>query len=594
MDKIFTAEEIRKLISSRGPNYASNIKIASKLKVHSEGSIPDALINVRRPSESEEVKKYRNDIYVPKTQNPIQKVFNSLEKIRRSTDWNIQYKNTETPPSVTEKEKLEEYCEKKYPGYESVTNWAFAELLRRYLVDSNSWVAIIPTNIAETTANSAVYLKPLAVVFDSSQVLNFSDDYVVLLSSDKSTYTSPQGRVTRTDGNIYYILTDSHCYKFEQSSSTGDLTMTMEYRHGFGILPAFKTGGVYKERKNNETIFDSRISSMVPSLDEAAREYSDLQAEIVQHIHSEKYIYTNNECTHCRGVGAIIDVSKDDGSTIECPTCKGAKVITSVNPYGVHLIQMGTTFEQQMPTPPIGYVQKNAEIAKLQDERVKQHLFDALSTLNMEFLAETPMAQSGVAKAYDKDELNNFVNSIAEDIVRIMDRVYYFIARYRYSVVASEEAIQKMLPQINVPTKYDLLSSDTLLKEIETAKTSKVNPVIIRAMEIDYAKKKFNTEPEVAYELAAVFLLDPLYGLTNEEKSIILANSGITEIDYVLSCNIQAFVQKAIMENEAFIGLDSIKQRDILNKYAEEKFKTITETKKAKMQKLILDFNAGN
>lgn len=584
-----TAEWVRKAINSHHTNYKDNVKNAEKLVVHADGRIPAELINNRRPSEPDNIKAYREKIYVPITKNPIQKVINSLEKIRRSDDWAIQYKAENVVASIVENETMEQYCEKHYPAYESITNWVFSELLRQYLLDANSWVAIIP----EAIPNSNEYIKPVAKVFDSSHVISFSEgEYIVLLSYDNSTYDTPAGLKTKNDGKIYYIITDTHVVKYEQNSTVGGLTQTLEYAHDFGELPAFKVGGIFKARKNNETIYESRIYSMVPSLDEAAREYSDLQAEIVQHIHSEKYAYTNADCKTCNGTGKVKDA--DNVQTI-CSDCNGTGTVLNVSPFGIHLIDAAKAGELQVPSPPMGYVQKTADIAKLQDERVRKHIYDALATLNMEFLSETPLNQSGTAKEVDKDELNNFVNSIAEDLVRIMDRVYYFIGEYRYKIIVADAGKRRdMYPSINVPTKYDLLSSNSLMSEITAAKASNMNPVIIRSMEIDYAKKKFCTNPEVSYEAKEVFELDPLYGKTQDEKFTMLSNKGITEIDYIISCNIVQFIHRAVEEDKDFYSKSPKEKRNVMAKFADEVKKSTDVSESMKIEINPMKPDAGN
>jgi hypothetical protein len=282
---------------------------------------------------------------------------------------------------------------------------------------------------------------------------------------------------------------------------------------------------------------------MIPSLNEAVREYSDLQAEIVQHIYSEKYIFTNTECPECRG--------NPKKGTI-CKTCGGNGFINSKSPYGIYLVSPPKPGET-VPTPPIDYVKKQTDIATLQDTRVKNHLIDALSSVNMEFLAETPLNQSGTAKEVDRDELNVFVSAIAEDIVAIMDNSYYFINEYRYSgVVPDAETRRDMLPAIQVPEKYNIMSESMIIAEITAARSASVNAEIIRALEVDYAKKKFFTNPEKSYMLDAIYKLDPLPGISEDEKMTRLSNGGITEIAYIISCNIVSFVQQAVFEDAEF------------------------------------------
>lgn len=595
---VLTTEVVKSLIfGQRYHNQAKCVNLARKLSVHAKGICPTELISTRRPSEPEEIKEYRGKIYVAKTKNPVFKVTNSLEKIRRSQDWSIQYDAKAIPSSIAHGETLEDYCEYNYPAFTSITNWAFAELLRMSLIDANGFIVVMPE---VAPADPSQYVKPMAKFIESDQIINYHEgEYLVFKSRDTCEYRTASGKTIKTDGAIYYIITTTQIARYEQISGKGEIQQAQIFDHNIGQLPAWKAGGLYLERVNNDTIFESRIDCMIPSLDEAAREYSDLQAEIVQHIHSEKYAYTNTECPECHGRGEIVELDENGRPKLDangkpmkhtCKRCGGHGSVLNTSPYGVHLIDAAKAGELQLPAPPIGYIQKSADIARLQDERVRQHIYDALSSVNMEFLAEVPLSQSGVAKQVDRSELNNFVNSVAEDLVRNLDMVYYFINEYRYSYIISDPAKRKaMLPHINVPVKYDILDSTTLLNELATAHTQKVNPLIIKHMEIDYAKKQFNCNPEVAKAVETTFSLDPLFGIDEENKMVMLQNGGITKKDYIISCNIQAFVKRAMEDHADYSSMDSKRQMEILRGYAEEIQKANEEDRKASAP--IIDFN---
>ena len=571
-----TPEIVSTLIAAGGyQNGRTCVELAEKLRVHADGKMPRTLITERRPNESDKIKEYREKIYVPITKRTISKVFSSLEKIRRSQDWSVQFDAEKVSSLIKDDETLEQYCEFHYPHFDSITNWAFSVLLRKYLIDANGIVAVIPEQMPESTTE---YVKPVAMFFDSEQIMYYAEgECVVLKSRDTSTYYTHGGRRVNNGGAIYYVLTKNEFAKYEQISAK-EFDESCIYRHDIGELPAFKVGGVYHSRKNNDTIYESRIAGMVPSLDEAAREYSDLQAEILQHIHSEKYVFANNDCPVCNGTGQEYIIEKDEKTgedvvkgTKVCHHCHGRGSVSNVSPYGEYIINAAKFGEQQLPTPPIGYVTKSTDIAKFEDEHVRQHIYDALAAINMEFLAETPLSQSGVAKAYDKDELNNFVNAVAEDIVRILDNIYMFINEYRYNtLIANPDERKAMLPKINVPTKYDILNTSVLMAELKNARDAQAHPMILRELEIDYAKKQFNTDPEIAHMIETTFNLDPLFGMSDESKMTMLQNNGITELDYIVSCNITAFVLRAIREDKDFYSRDYKKQMEVLKKYAEE------------------------
>lgn len=553
-----TAEFIRTALNYRHPNYTLTIKLAESIKIHAEGLFPEKLIAERRPSESKETFEYRKKIYEPITKESIGKVFTELQKIRRSQDWNISYNDDEIPKSIASDETLQSYCEENYPGFDSLTNWAFAELLRRYLIDANSVVAMVLKDIPESLNK---YLKPIIEVFSSDQVLDFVEgEYVVLKSADKNVYKAGNNRIYQ--GDIIYIITTTQILRYKQVTGKYDMQLDLEYNHNFGYLPAFKAGGEYKCRINNDTIYESRIHYMVPELDEAVRENSDLQAEIVQHIHSEKYYYTNSDCPECNGIGKHKDKKA-------CSRCNGSGRITNVSPYGVFLVDMAKAGEQNVPTPPMGYIQKDTTIAKLQDERVEKHLYKALASINMEFLSKVALNQSGIAKEVDRDALNTFVNSIAEDIVRILDKIYKFICDARYSaIIPNEQERNKLLPSIAVPEKFDILNSSYFMDEIVKS-DGKVNPYLKKNLEIEYTRKRYNADPEKADELQCIFDLDPFYGNTQDEKMTMLSNGGITELDYVISCNIVQLVNLAINEHENFIRKTFREKKEIIKSYAQ-------------------------
>jgi hypothetical protein len=91
------------------------------------------------------------------------------------------------------------------------------------------------------------------------------------------------------------------------------------------------------------------------------------------------------------------------------------------------------------------------------------------------FSRKLPLSQSGVAKEVDKDELNNFVHSVAEDLISILDNLYFFINLYRNKIrIGNDKELMEQLPVISVPERYDIISGTYLLEELQRAKDSRV------------------------------------------------------------------------------------------------------------------------
>lgn len=564
---IFTQDEIDGYVKEKifHTFYKRTEEIAEQMSVHADGTYPQRLLYERRPNEPLEVMEYRKKIFTPKTKPTFSKIFSSLQKIRRSSDWSIRYEGEFA--RITEGETLEDYCEYNYPGFTSLTNWVFTLMLRKYLIDPNSVVYVAPVN-REVEINE--YLKPIAQVYDSKYVIDYVEgDYAVLLNPTGSMYVSGN-KIMK--GKRYLVCTTMQVLTYDQINGRMQFQLTEVYNHNLGILPAFKLKGVIIEQSENLFLYESRISGIIPELDEAIREYSDLQAAKVLHIYPERWEITQNECVTCKGTSqrpnpAYTGPGCGCESTIACNQCN--KGYTVAGPYSKIMVKPAGMGEQNIPTPPAGYVEKDVEIVKVMEESVERHIYNALAAINFEFLSKTPLAQSGIAKAYDSDEMNNTGHGIGEDIVAAMDNIYLRIALYRYGQLYPKDEIENMVPTVSVPEKFDIISSSHTQEELKAAKESKTNPVIISALEEAFTTTRFNTDPSVRDRLMLILTLDPLPNISEDDKMSRLSNKGITLETYIISSNIQEFVQRAIEEKPGFVDMDVKKQKEVMAEYAQ-------------------------
>lgn len=532
--------------------------LEKQMAIHTDGLFPEALIGERRPNESDKLLKYRKEIFESQTKGPFSKILNSLGKIRRSEDWSILYPS-DISKKVPEGETLYDYCEVNYPGFGSVTNWMFAILLKEYLKDPNGVIVVMPKTLPEEDNE---FLEPIATVYNSHQILEYhANDYAVLKSKEKNKFIE-KGR--EYEGRIIYIITDTQIWVSKEINTKGDFSTELFYEHDLGYLPVRKIRAVFKEQRDDYIIYESRISPCLASWNEAAREYSDMQASVVTHLYPTLVMHTNQVCGACNGVGQI----QKEGKKTKCTHCDG-KGFTPTSPYQNIELRPQKANEVPLPSPIAYYIDKDTEIITIQDERIDKHLYKAYASVNFEFLA-VQLNQSGVAKEFDRGELNAFIHDIAEDLINIMDDIYKWIADYRYGVLLSEEEIEKMLPEINVPVKYDVVGEGVLQDEISKAKSSKVNPFIVNQLELDYASKKFSASPKIKMFIRAAIELNPLSGLNEDDKMVRFNNNVIKKEDYIISTYIDSFLRRADDEHEDFFKKKYQEKLDILRGYAKE------------------------
>lgn len=555
----------------RSPVYDASIDVNNHLSFHIKGYKPvrgkitnpyfDILITQRRPNESELIKEYRQKIYLAKTKQPCFKVLNSLKKIVKSQDWKIDYSKAENPKIVSD-ETLEQYCEKNYPIFKSIENWIYSYALKEITTDPNGLIYVDAKN---WDIIDGYKYEPIIKIANSKDIYLFKEGEVALFKSEMTNRVLIEGTYYELPVFIYMDKTTIAYIK----EINLDHTISIEIKKNDCLqLNCFKAGGVYLDIINNEVIYGSFIDPMLPSLDAAARESSDLDAEVVQHIYSTLWYYSGNDCKTCKGSGQVIS----EGKNVVCSKCEGnGRLLKS--PYKDMVIGKEGLGEAGIPTPPAGYIQKPTEIVKLQDERIAKHIFDALGSLNMEFLAQTPLNQSGQAKEVDRDELNNYVYGVAYHIVEnVMLPCYRLISDIRYDkLISNKELRDKMLPTINIPEKFDLLSTNALINNFAKTKEAKIDNSIIDEYEVDIINKLFNNQPEVRDKLLLIKELDPLKGIDEDQKSLLYSNKIISKEDYVISTYIGNFIDKLLESNENFASLNIEEQETALRELSKTK-----------------------
>ena len=556
----------------RHPFYEKSVEMAHEIAIHMDGMYPVKLIDERRPSESVFIKEYRKKIWEPITQDPIGQVVNELMKIRKADDWSVRYDVNAFSSKIRPDERPSVYFEERFPVFKSVTNWTFSVLLPIYLKDPNAVLLTLPM---EKVDDMAAYNRPFPFLFEADQVLECNSEIAILSAQRKLIATeedmkNPNFWKVSRKGDVYYVIDKTEYVKYRQLDEEGTFEIVEQFSHKLGYQPAFKLKAMFKDQKAGDFLWKSRLSNMVARLNEAVREYSDLQAEVVQHVHSEKWVIATQKCNSCNGSGKV-----RQGNPIEiitCPQCSGSGTVAT-SPYNNLVVDPPKKLDGQsvFPIPPAGYIQKQVEIVKIQDERVDKHIYKALCAVSMQYLDKSPIAQSGISKEVDKDSLNNFVNSVAEDMVRIMDEYYRVANDMRYKAIVPGEADRKaMLPKVSVPTKLDILSAGYLVDEVKKLKDGNVNPLIIVATEMELANKKFASDPGIRDMVTTVFRLDPLAGISQDDKMSMLQNRGITTEDYVISCNIHRLVQMATDENPKFYTLSRKDQMAKIKELAKE------------------------
>ncbi len=546
--------------------------IRDHLITHRENPYFTWLIDERRPGESVKIQGYRRIIYAAVTKEPCFKVINSAKKIVRSEDWKVDYSKVKKQATIPEDEILEAYAEKNYPGFGSVTNWLFLFGIKKILSDPNALLVILPIDFA-VPANE--FLQPVTTIIPSENLFFYEPGETAIYKTNKmGEFKAEDGTVTKVP--IFQILTREGVWESQQSNAKNDFSLDRVLKFDPEMFPAWLAGGEVKKFINEIPVYESFLDPMLPRLDEGAREYSDMQAEILQHIHSTLAMIEGQDCITCKGIGKI----PKDGKNVICGDCKGKGTVNQ-SPYEVVVVKPTSIDKNPIPFPPLAYVEKDVAIAKLQDERIEKHNLKALAAVNLEFLAQAPLNQSGKAKEVDKDEGNNFHYGMAFHFVNsTMKNTYKYIIIQRYGATVqkrSKETLKEIHPTIQVPEHFDLLSENQLIDQLAKAKEANVGPTIINEMQTDLINKKFKDMPEVRDKLRISNEVNP-FNTSSSEEIIDMEMAGVaTKPDAVTAIYADYFVAKAIIADKTFISKTPEEQLKIIRAMTEEKIKQLED-----------------
>lgn len=550
--------------------YKDSVDMYEDLKVHSDGVYPCRLLDVARPNEESVYKEYRKDVYEPITKTFWGKILNTLAKIRRAEDFDIDFKS-----DTSNGKAFKEYCTQSFPIFDSIENWFFTFGIKTKCNDANGVYAVIPLEKQDINNDTELW-RPFVVTFNSPQVLMFKQAYCILEDCEKSKY---QKGDVKKEGKIIHAIDTEVYQKYDQTNETDSgepiFTLVREIVHNFGYMPAFKVGGKINEFESNEILYDSHIADCMPFWNEAIRRYSDHQVNMVLHLHPDAWEIADSECPTCKGKGKITEIDGKRTHTSTCGRCNGGGNVTVKTPFGRKIIrpaqQVGVNGTVNIPTPPMGYANRDIDSIAFLKQEYKDDIRDGLAAINLENLMNEPMVNSGVAKVMDKQEQEAFLYDFFRDCVfNNLTPIYYFCAKWMFGATMSEEEIMKLIPVIELPQNFSIINSDALALSVRNSIDGKFNPLITANLELQYAKKEMGEESLQVLFLENMLILNPLPNKTVDEKLADLTAKVITQEAYIISENLYSFLVRANESNKKFFELPYYDKMKVIEGYANE------------------------
>jgi hypothetical protein len=554
------AELLKEIIKEgkRHDLYDMTVKHAEEMSVHINGDKPMYLLERNRPREDEEVKLYRIENHEPTTKADADKAIKIVGKGFNPNLYSIQWK--EKSP---EAEELEKYTLEYYPRCNSIVNFNKDVVLRKMLADANGVIAIKPEDIPDDDTEK---LKPITVVYGSAALYYYDKDHYLLCVKEPE-----EGENDMVYEFEYY---DKNQYiTFEAWYDASDKSININeilppFKHNGGRIPVWFLGGESKNLDNGKLLYQSFFSAALPHWNLAVKHGSDLMASIIGHVFPQKYEVAE-ECAFskshagmsysCRG--GKIKYPGPNNSTVheDCPQCFGTGLVSVKGPLQTYqfLKEKLSVEGTGISGPPVGYIDVPIDSTRFLDEYTDKMQKKALSAINMDIEEKVGENQSGVAKAIDRTAQNDTIFDIHSRIWDVhTNNEYYFINMYMngvYADAANKEGDQSFLPEINKPTKFELLTTSERIYNFDVSKKSGLDRNILRIQAIDIIKSENGSSPDIQNYMIALIELDPLYAFSIDEIDIGVNKGVIRKVDWAIHDNIKAFIDKALEADKNFL-----------------------------------------
>jgi hypothetical protein len=577
IEEDYVAEDFRQLILGLITDYESDKKDyfhpcykdacdhAEEMSVHMYGKKPEKLLNMVRPREDPEVKKYRLDAYQPTTKSTAEKGLSIVSKIFNPTLYTVAWKE-----QTSSGKELQSYTLEYYPVYNSLPTFLQQTALKKVLADPNGVLAVKPLRRLESDIQQP---EPVAKIYGSKNVWYFDEDMFLIFIK----------KVTGQKGihKYYFDYYDKDFIReiVVEKITPKQINIFEEYTfvHQCVKPPVWHLRGIPEVKDSGEIYYRSFFDPAIPFWNLAISHESDLFGAYINHLHpiraelAEDCDYVENG-KRCKG-GSI---KFDDGNSKSCPSCQGTGRKSVKSPYGVYLYNRDKlSTESGAGLTPVEYITVPVEPTKMLEERIEKLLEKGLYALNMDILNKIGENQSGVAKVIDRDELYDFLYRISVVMFDIhMANIYDYTNKQMFGVSNKGKNLDKNLPDISKPVRFDISSTLEIMEEMKLAKDSGANPQYIREKQKQINAKEFASSQDIKNKLDLMIDLDPCPEMDVDSITLLVDKGQLSKVDAVVHHNIESFVDRALEEKKSgFENMTKTKQLEVLRKYAEELIK---------------------
>ena len=514
-DKYVTIEDIARNFNGLRDSYKHDrwVEVYREMLVHTQGHCPEIThFGIMQNGGISQEYLWRRSIFKPFSKEIFQRGISMVSRIFKESGFEI---NTS--------ENVEQYINENRFNHTDLITYYQNNVFQRQIEDPNGFIVVLPIGDGARQ------------VITNQRVEGAVEPYPFLVSSEQVKYIGTDWFIYEEGKGVYIAVSKNEVYSLVEYDNR--LAATLLFTHNIGKLPIIQLGGLW----NNYGYFESFFSSALPSANELLRVYSDWQiAErrmyyILEHDYfpcDYKDVERGLQCNE----GRIIV----DGLRTACPKCNGSGSFININNFfGVQRPKKDFDSSNVNNRPYVDFRNPAPEPYQILEKSVERLRLETERTLHLRYTEE---AQSGTAKAIDREDKYAFLDQIARRFYNVL--IYETLWLFeKYMNVNAEPSISVLMPlEFNTLTQTELREgTKAYLNEVPIpflALNSMMKEVDRQVKGSDIEQKKFKV----------IMNIDKFLGVGELGLNFALASSAITtresKIHFTAASELEILIQE--------------------------------------------------
>lgn len=541
-------------------------RVYKSMIVHTRGVKPKELLEIKRPNEPEDIRKYRLANYRAITKHGINQAIDAVYRVLSSSNYAIV-------PAKTIDEYIKETKFNFLGQKQDFHNLFFKTILRIIFDDPNGLLVWMPENAnpdlppIEQEETTPINVYPLYVC--SKDIKHLNDDVAAFVGGKMVVLVpgSSGNKPKEEKHDYYFICTKEFIYRYVPYWDKGKKKVNYQIEDWYNLsltdgepdsdkeFPStiwHVLGGNVAMNEHDLRYYDSFYGCYVPFGDECICAFSDNSSVRVRY--NFPFVEAKGQvCVTCKGAGKI---NKETGGTTGCTTCNGGGKIIPFSPHGHYINEPPTSSDNPdyVALPAIRFYSPDVAILKESYDTWEDFLNKAKETVNLLFIDE---AQSGIAKEYDREQKYETLIKINQNFFGLNQWSLDIIQAYKVPFADSREE-----NKVTEPESFSIKTEGQLITELNDM-TQKETPIAFIATTSKQIADKLYANDDEAKIIARILpVWDVLYGKSAASISQYKANGGATQLDVLRNIHGYSILSKMALVND----LGKMKPADIITK----------------------------